>query len=256
MNTQPESYQHNLLKAIWEERAGSSFEPKGLAIYRANLRATAAQALSVTFPTVSALIGEELFQSVAERLLFTSPPTQGDWAQWGEALPALLQELDELQEYPFVADCALLDWHYHRLARAQDLATQSESLVLLEEHEPAHIYVELAPSLTFIESQYPITEIRSAHQLSEVERQERLQALIQTGSFAKARTFACYRNGFEVNTVELTAAEQIWYQYIQQHSLGEALDQMDLHEFSFAEWLLAGVQTNLIHKFFIRHSGE
>ena len=49
----------------------SDFDPRGLAIYRNNLLATAQQALAISFPTVLTLIGEDLFNHACRELLIS-----------------------------------------------------------------------------------------------------------------------------------------------------------------------------------------
>ena len=79
--------QQSLIKLIFDEQAGDhSFDPRGVEIYRRNLRATASQVLTITYPTVLKLIGEDLFQFACNKLLQSSPPKAGDWGLWGEGL--------------------------------------------------------------------------------------------------------------------------------------------------------------------------
>ena len=241
--------QQQLIQAIFTETDAHDFDQQGLMVYRNNLRATATQALSITFPTVHALIGDELFTYAAQQLLDLHPPHHGDWAQWGDALPKVLSKIYALKEYPFVTDCARLDYVYHLLIRAADHQMDMNSLQLLNTHDPDEIKVELAPNLKLMESIYPLTDIRAAHKLPKTEQQAAFAAAIQTQSSEHTYYFICHRNGYDVVVRAVSGQEYQWYQLLATHSLGEALSLMDTSTFSFEKWLLSSIQSNVIRKF-------
>lgn len=225
-----------------------SEDNQGLAIYRNNLRATAAQALTITFPTVEALMGEELMGLAAEKLLATAPPHQGDWAQWGSELANILEDVSALDDYPFIPDCARLDYLCHQLVREADHALEADSLGLLESEDPDNIRVELAPSLHLMRSEFPIAGIRSAHKLAGDERAQRLAEVVRD-SEEDGYYLACFRNGFEVAVTPLSNTEYQWLQLLKDHSLGAALGKIDLEAFSFEPWLISSIPNNLIYRF-------
>jgi hypothetical protein len=102
--------QNALLKAIFANDAedaalGFQNNHRGLRVYRANLRATALQALTISFPTVAELVGPDILRYTSNKLLQLSPPQHGNWARWGEQLPEILAAIPELDAFPFVADC-------------------------------------------------------------------------------------------------------------------------------------------------------
>ncbi|MEM9101370.1 MAG: DNA-binding domain-containing protein [Pseudomonadota bacterium] len=247
--------QQKLLEAIFGNDSntnfsslGMTFDKRGLAIYRANLRATALQTLTITYPTVYALIGEELMAFASEKLLFSNPPHQGNWAAWGETFADTLNELDALEDYPFVADCARLDYVCHQGVRAADTPFKTDSLSLLNSVGPDDIKVELTPSLEIIESPYPIADIRSAHQLPEAERKQKLNTIAQDATEQTYR-IACFKSGFEMLVTTLTPYEHDWLLLLEHHSLGEALGHIDLERFAFNPWLQQSVNNQLIHQF-------
>lgn len=253
--------QQQLLQAIFSEtmpsetRAGA-FDHQGLTIYRNNLRATATQALNITFPTVKALIGAELFAYATTQLLSAQAPHHGDWAQWGSRFADILAQIDELKDYPFVADCARLDYVCHQLSRAVDHQSDIKSLQLLNSHEPDIIRVELAPQLTLIASLYPLDAIRLAHKLSEQSRKEKLMEILQSHSAEQPYYFICHRNGYEVLVTSISALEYRWHYLLTEHSLGEALSLIDIPAFSFEKWLLSSIRNNVISKFYLTFNEE
>ena len=113
--------QQTLISAIFpsaDSEVIDKFDPRGMAIYRNNLLATAQQALAISFPTVLTLIGEGLFNYASRELLISSPPKHGDWALWGDDFPSLLTNLAQLSDYPFVADIAQVDRLRQQIGRA------------------------------------------------------------------------------------------------------------------------------------------
>jgi hypothetical protein len=242
------TYQHQLLAAIFDCRIQGEFDSRGLAVYRANLRATAAHTLHISFPTVNLLIGDTLFDRIAEQLLEKEPPQFGNWASWGAMMPELLREQDSLQTYPFVADCAQLDYVCHQLVRREDSAMQLETLPMMQTQAPQTLQLHLNPTLTLLASDYPIAQIRAAHQLEQTQRNaalEQASALLRT----QHRFYvACYRDGYQVRVEPITAAEYRWLHLLKDHSLQDALTRMEGDYFSFQDWLMHSVQSNLLQR--------
>lgn len=237
--------QNQLLSDVFSRQASDTFDPRGLEVYRANLRATAIQALKITFPTVGKLVGESMMAHAAVELLALSPPNHGDWAKWGEAFPGLLSTLPGLTDYPFVADVARLDFHCHQMVRAADTHVDFGSLMLLKSHLPEETSLSLNPQLVLMQSDYPIAEIRQAHQQNSDLHTQALKNAMQ--SEADQYYLACYRNGLEVLVRSLSAVEFEWLNALQKMTLGDALTQFQRTEFSFQQWLANALQTSLLH---------
>lgn len=247
MNT-TQDIQQRLLEAIFSDNS-SDFDERGLAIYRQNLKATALNALRITFPTVNALVGDSVMRHASEKMLKIAPPSHGNWAAWGASFADILGNLKVLADYPFVADCARMDFICHQLARAEDHLVDIESLSILEDYEPDNIAVNLAPSLTLMVSDHPISEIRAAHQLPKTERKAALQRGLS--SLATCHYIAIHRDGNYVSASSISKAEFGWYLLLKTHSLGQALDVIQPLGFSFKQWLLKSVKNNCLFRFSI-----
>lgn len=221
---------------------------RGLQVYRANLHATALQALTISFPTVTKLVGPDILRYASNMLLRLAPPQHGNWARWGEQLAEVLAAMPELDEFPFVADCARLDFLCHQLLRATDHHFIKKSLSVLSTEDPDRIKVHLAPSLTLLSSEFPIGKIRAAHKLSDEDRQRQLAIVLQNKSTDKY-FYACFRNDFEIEIQALTEIEYRWLNLLFEHSLGKALELIDHQNFSFENWLQISIKNNLINTF-------
>jgi hypothetical protein len=190
--------------APWRE-AGDRLN-LGLAAYRGNAQATAEKALTSTYPTVQALLGEEAMGVLARQLWHHHPPRMGDLTQWGQALPAWLAELPEVQDWPYLPDCARLDWARHNTELAADAEFESESLALLGEAEPAQLILQLRPGLAVIPSPWPIVSIFEAHR----NEHDAADALGHVLSAPQAETAVVWRTHWRAEVSDLPAPMVGW----------------------------------------------
>ena len=97
------NYQANLLEVIWNGK-DDSFSHAGLAVYRQNLLMNAERALSISYPTVVELVGEEFFSMLARTFVSQEKLVEGDWGMWGRTFPDWLRKLENLLDsiYPIV----------------------------------------------------------------------------------------------------------------------------------------------------------
>jgi len=90
--------QQKLLEAIWRDDSSeidkSEFSTQGIDIYRRNLFANAQRALSITFPTVFELLDSSISKNLVYQFLRLSPPSQGDWGQWGADFPNFISSIE------------------------------------------------------------------------------------------------------------------------------------------------------------------
>ncbi len=238
--------QSRLLKAIFFPSNEGEFDSIGLDVYRRNLRATAGKALSISFPTVLALIGEKLFQYATEKLLQESPPTHGDWGLWGGGFAEVLGQLDQLVDYPFVVDSAIMDFKHHELERADNSQVDIKSLQLLKAKNPDQIKLMLNPNIKMIESKYPIADIWHANRAAENEKSQLLHSAINSAPNSNGQMVLLYRPQFQVMVRVLSGTEWVWMQSLETYSLESALTLMESTDFSFEQWLLEAVQQNLL----------
>lgn len=136
----------------------------GLRIYRANADAAAERALIATFPTLHALLGADDFEHMGREFRRAEPPRRGDLGEWGGGLPAWLRAHPGLARWPYLGDCAELDWLRHGCERAADSTFDAESLALLESHAPDELTLALRPGAALLDSRWPVARLYAAHQ--------------------------------------------------------------------------------------------
>lgn len=242
-----ETEQQRLIRSIFSHDNPGNFDPRGLAIYRRNLVASACRALSVTFPTVEQLIGESLFRHAAQQMLSEFPPTAPDWGVWGEHFSRLLGQLPELEAYPYVRDCAQLDYACHLLNRAADCETDFHSLQLLVTAPTDHLLLQLSEGFSVLTSDYPVADIWLAHHDSDELSEDWIDRIHKkTGNSGKHGALV-YRENHRVRVREISVDEQRWLGFLQQGMrLSDALDEMQDTDFNFENWLPEAVSQNIV----------
>ncbi len=136
----------------------------GLQIYRSNAWALAERALAAAFPTVQALLGEADFKRMARAHWHDAPAERGDIGVWGGGLPRWLAAQPALAQWPYLADCAQLDWLRHVCERAADAEFDAPSLAMLASTDPDTLILVLKPGVAVLASAWPVASIFEAHQ--------------------------------------------------------------------------------------------
>lgn len=207
-----------VLQALWSDHAESLDTPgwheqgvrlaQGLSAYRGNARATAERALASAYPTVLALLGEEALAVLARQLWRNRPPRAGDLARWGADLPDWLAQQPELHDWPYLPDCARLDWARQTAELAADAHFQPDSLALLGQVDPGQLVLHLRPGLSVLDSEWPVVAIWQAHQGAEPS----LDGLRTALAAARAETAAVWRTQWRAEVVTLPQTMSTWMQ--------------------------------------------
>ena len=140
---------------------------RGLAAYRANAHASAERSLLAAFPVVAALMGEDSFALMARDFWHQHPPVRGDLAQWGDALPGFIAGNAQLDDVPYLADVAQVEWALHRIAGAPDATADPATFALLSTTDPDALTLRLPPGCEAIASDWPVASLINAHRLDD-----------------------------------------------------------------------------------------
>lgn len=205
----------------------------GLQIYRDNADALAERALAAAFPTLHALLGPENFKPMARAYRRAQPPWRGDIGEWGESLPDWLRGEADLAAWPYLGDCAALDWLRQRCERAADGDFDAASLALLESHEPALLWLRLRPGVDVLESRWPVASIYAAHQADAPDFGAARAALAAQGG----ESILVARSGWRAVVHSIDASTCRWTrELLAGAALGEALTRAGAG-FDFTAWL-------------------
>lgn len=214
---------------------------RGLVAYRAHAQALAHRAMSAACPRLERMFGEDAFPALAAAFWRAHPPTRGDIAEWGDALPGWIAAQPSLAEWPWLPDAARLDWAVHQAERAADAVPELDSLALLGEHDPGRLGLLLLPGVALVDSAWPIVTVFEAH--AESVTSEAIEAMRRALGTGEAEIALVTRPAWraEVLAVDRPTA-RFMAVLLAQGDLGSALDQAVPEGFDFAAWLSRAVQ--------------
>lgn len=139
-------------------------DPYGrLRVYQNNTRASLTTTLMAVFPVTMQLVDERFFRYVASEFVRHHPPREARLVRYGKEFPDFLRAFSGLEEMPFVADTARLEW---AIAEALDAPVRSSCPVSALDGVAENVTPELIlqPSLRLVISGAPILSIWAAHQ--------------------------------------------------------------------------------------------
>jgi hypothetical protein len=211
---------------------------RGLAAYRANAEALAARALGAAFGSIRAMVGDEDFAHLAAEFWRASPPQRGDVGEWGAGFADWLQAHPAMARWPYLADCARLDFALHLNERAADADFDADSLTLLADTDPQRLRLVPMPGTALVSSRWPIVTIHRAHRSG------------ADADFALARdaierecaqhALVC-RDGWRATVTELAEPDAAWTaSLLAGATLASALDDAGAG-FDFAGWLARAI---------------
>ncbi len=224
----------------------------GLAAYRGNGRTHACSALRVQFPTVLAMLGAETFDALCAHYWRNCPPRRGDLAWVGEELPAFIETLETLAEWPWLADCARLDWAVWQISGARPAKFTESDLRRLIDDEPATLSLRLSRSVRRLSSTWPIVALYEAHRIDRPDWETVTRAIAER----HAQTAWIWRPHDDLAAAPalemLDAASDRWVAALDAgHTLDIALDSAG-EGFDFAAWLEQAIRQGWLDAVFDR----
>lgn len=132
------------------------FRSLAFAVYRNTAARGIVEALRASYPTVDALLGEDMFTEVALDFRRGTPPTSPVLSDYGAGFPTYLARQPWTSELPYLADVARLDW----LWLESFLAGDDGTLSMVPEPQPR---VMLHPAARFAWLATPALTIWQAH---------------------------------------------------------------------------------------------
>jgi uncharacterized protein len=136
-----------------------------LAIYRANVAASAIKALSAAYPVIRQVVGEDFFDGLARAYLRAVPSESGDLHDYGAAFAAFVADFPHTQSLPYLPDLARVEWAVHRAYGAEDVQPWNQAaLARVAPARQAGIRFEWAAGTALVDSNFPIARIWLIHQ--------------------------------------------------------------------------------------------
>lgn len=169
------------------------------AVYRNNVMVSLIDALADTYPVVQALVGEEFFRAMARVFAQTNPPRSTIMAYYGRNFAEFVATFPPAASVPYLADVARLEMARVMAYHAADVApvhTEVLQAALADPEQLLSLRLVLHPSVHVIDSSFAILSIWAAHQGA---------TGMSTVDPDAAQTVMVFRNGLDVDTLELAA---------------------------------------------------
>jgi hypothetical protein len=136
-----------------------------MAIYRANMVASADKALSAAYPVIRQVVGEAFFHGLAREHQRVTPSTSGDLTSFGARFDAFLAAFEHAQDMPWLPDFARLEWAVHRAYGAADAPDWDvAALAAIPPERQDAIRFQWSPGLAVVRSGHPVVRVWTIHQ--------------------------------------------------------------------------------------------
>jgi hypothetical protein len=113
------------------------------------------------FPVTVRMVDERFFRHAANEFIRRTPPSEPRLVRYGSQFPAFLRTFQGLEELPFVAETARLEW---AIAEALDEASLPPVPIAALNGTAETPELILQPSFRQVISHWPVLAIWSAHQ--------------------------------------------------------------------------------------------
>lgn len=147
-----------------------------MGIYQSSAIANITHSLSLTYPVIEKLVGEDFFRATCRQFIREVWPKSANMDDYGGEFPEFLSEFKHAKHLAYLADVARLEWAFHQSSLA-DNSTMTDWSTLAQVTEILQLQFVLAPSHRLIKSAYPIDKIWQVNQdnaLSNIEIDFRL----------------------------------------------------------------------------------
>lgn len=130
-------------------------------VHRNNTFASLMAVLEDAFPTVAAVLGENLFGRLAAACIRHEPPVMNHLLEYGAGLPDFIRMSEPLSDRPWLGDVAVLDWAVNAAYGAADgEALLPDDLAAIPPEKLADVRLQLKPGAGLVHSDWPIHAIR------------------------------------------------------------------------------------------------
>ena len=136
--------------------------PRRFAVYRNNVTVSLTGALSLRFPVVRRLVGDDYFTALAGVYAEADRPKSPVLAEWGEGFAGFLAAFPPLAAYPYLADVARIEQARGRAFHAADAPPVDPAI--LTAADPDAVRLILHPSVILLRLSHPAVSIWARNQ--------------------------------------------------------------------------------------------
>ncbi|MFT6331154.1 MAG: hypothetical protein ACJAYN_003104 [Bermanella sp.] len=260
-NMQPPSSQKEPIESAERIRLDTSIQvniQSGLNVYTNNFIENGIRALSITFPTVEGLIGEDSFRTLSRKFLRQDAKASFDWAEYGITLPTFIEGQEALDTYPFLSEVAQLDWLIHGVQRQADKEFEPSTFASLETGDTDLLRFTPAPGLQLLTFWFPVVDLYQLIHDPYLQSEEGIlarKALLKKTTksinnainMATPRSLVLWRAEYKAQFEYISDAEADVIQQINaQASVNAVIDTIGTHNIDLVEWLSKAISNKLI----------
>src|SRR5262245_36678609 len=138
---------------------------KRLQVYRNNTFISLTEALTATYPVVSALVGEKFFAAATKAHIAAQPPRAPRLAEYGAGFADFLAGFSPAQSLPYLPDVARLEWAINEAYHApDDTGLTPQSLSSVPQEQLSALCFKLRVSARLLHAPYRVDRLWRAHQ--------------------------------------------------------------------------------------------
>ena len=134
-----------------------------MGIYQNSSIANILHSLTLTYPVIKKLVGEEFFSAMCRQFILVTWPKSGNMDDYGVNFPDFLAEFEHVKHLVYLVDVARLEWAFHRSSLADD-AIVTDWSKLAQVKDILQLKFVLAPSLRLVSSNFPVDKIWQLNQ--------------------------------------------------------------------------------------------
>jgi len=133
-------------------------------VYRNNVVVGLVEALSVTYPAVARLVGDEFFRGAAGVFVRRAPPRSPLLFDYGGGFADFLDGFEPARSVPYLGDVARLEWAWNEAYHAADAPTlDPAALAAIPPDRLAELCIKMHPATRLVPSRYPIVTLVAAN---------------------------------------------------------------------------------------------
>ncbi|MGB3726107.1 MAG: putative DNA-binding domain-containing protein [Glaciecola sp.] len=251
------AYQTQILDEVFRQGEQNPTVLPALSVYKNNYIESAIRALSISYPTVLAILEENNFRKLASLYIQNMPKTCFDWADYGASLSEFIFDVEALESMPFLPEIAQLDWLLMHAERAADKPFDAASFERLQTQTPERLRFVAAPGLQVIKALFPVLEIyEGVHNPSITQYADKKHAhTVHTNNLiniaikrAEYRSIVVWREQYKARfEYSDDSAVEAFEKLLAEHSIADVLASFGEDQTAMSTWLQSHIASRKIY---------
>ncbi len=185
-----------------------------MGIYQNSAIANITNSLSLSYPVIEKLVGNDFFRAMCKQYIVNHWPTSGNMDDYGDCFSSFLAGFEQAKHLTYLEDVAQLEWIFHQSSLAND-SSHFDWTRLAKVASSDNLTFLLSPSVSLMCSTMPIDKIWLMNQMNAPENIE-LSLDSDSDSDSDSDTFiVLFRQGLKTEMMTVVASEFAFLQSIE-----------------------------------------